>query len=500
MPITSSCPSWPIEHDRVSLAGVANRLEVDLGHQRAGGVDRSQPPLVGHAADFGRHAVRRVEQRAPPRALRPNRRRTRPPRRESVRRRTCCGRSRDRRRSACRKRLIASSRLSIAMLTPAQKPRGAGQDDLAWFASLWKPYHNGCPPRPIRRRSCALPALVIGMTSELAACAAMSAHRHPSPPMTNRMTTAAFTVDLAIVRARGRCRRTAVAGRSRAYCRQLARHALREFSPSPVCCLPRRCDRIFTRLRLLPLGRRSGRRDGRSAAQPRLARLVGGRAASCYAGQRAASGVRRTARDDRRIRDSARAVSPICSSPFARTSSRTLRNVRRPAGLLPLLGQSRRPAGALPGPLASTSSAARLSDSICTGLQLANFCQDVAGDWRPWRHLFAAGRLPPTSATTKRDFASRQVQRGFRRLMALRGRSGRNVPSRRTAAGRAGAARRSRSTCGCSPTGAGDPRADHAMDYDVWQRRPKCLAPTGEATAAALAGLPAGACLHRGRA
>ncbi len=53
------------QQDRVPLAGVANRLEVHLRHQRASGVDRSQAPLAGHAANLGRDAVRRIEQRRP---------------------------------------------------------------------------------------------------------------------------------------------------------------------------------------------------------------------------------------------------------------------------------------------------------------------------------------------------------------------------------------------------------------------------------------------------
>ena len=38
------------EDDRVALAGEANRFEVDLGHQRAGGVDGPQAALLGEAA------------------------------------------------------------------------------------------------------------------------------------------------------------------------------------------------------------------------------------------------------------------------------------------------------------------------------------------------------------------------------------------------------------------------------------------------------------------
>ena len=59
----------------------------------------------------------------------------------------------------------------------------------------------------------------------------------------------------------------------------------------------------------------------------------------------------------------------------------------------------------------------QLSDSICTGLQLANFCQDVAGD-------YDRGRIYLPQATCRQfrystsDFASRAYNEKFRQLMA----------------------------------------------------------------------------------
>lgn len=59
----------------------------------------------------------------------------------------------------------------------------------------------------------------------------------------------------------------------------------------------------------------------------------------------------------------------------------------------------------------------RLSDSICTGLQLANFCQDVAADWD-------RGRIYLPQAGCRRfgyeegDFADRRLNDAFRRLLA----------------------------------------------------------------------------------
>ena len=64
-----------------------------------------------------------------------------------------------------------------------------------------------------------------------------------------------------------------------------------------------------------------------------------------------------------------------------------------------------------------TPDRARLSDAICTGLQLANFCQDVAGDWD-------RGRIYLPRAECRRfgcdedAFARREADDAFRRLLA----------------------------------------------------------------------------------
>ena len=64
-----------------------------------------------------------------------------------------------------------------------------------------------------------------------------------------------------------------------------------------------------------------------------------------------------------------------------------------------------------------TPERARLSDSICTGLQLANFCQDVARDWD-------RGRIYLPQADCRRFgydeacFARRECNDAFRRLLA----------------------------------------------------------------------------------
>ena len=65
-----------------------------------------------------------------------------------------------------------------------------------------------------------------------------------------------------------------------------------------------------------------------------------------------------------------------------------------------------------------TPERARLADSICTGLQLANFCQDVARDWDRGRIY-----LPQTACRRfgydEASFARRECNDAFRRLLAV---------------------------------------------------------------------------------
>jgi phytoene/squalene synthetase len=64
-----------------------------------------------------------------------------------------------------------------------------------------------------------------------------------------------------------------------------------------------------------------------------------------------------------------------------------------------------------------TPDRARLADSICTGLQLANFCQDVARDWDRGRIY-----LPQTDCRRfgydEAMFARREPSDAFRQLLA----------------------------------------------------------------------------------
>jgi squalene synthase HpnC len=60
---------------------------------------------------------------------------------------------------------------------------------------------------------------------------------------------------------------------------------------------------------------------------------------------------------------------------------------------------------------------ARLSDAICTGLQLANFCQDVARDWDRGRIYLPQARCREFGYD-EAMFAGRQCNEAFRRLLA----------------------------------------------------------------------------------
>lgn len=60
----------------------------------------------------------------------------------------------------------------------------------------------------------------------------------------------------------------------------------------------------------------------------------------------------------------------------------------------------------------------RLSDAICTGLQLANFCQDVAEDWRRGR-IYIPMEECRRSGYTDADFAAARADRRFQELLAI---------------------------------------------------------------------------------
>lgn len=64
-----------------------------------------------------------------------------------------------------------------------------------------------------------------------------------------------------------------------------------------------------------------------------------------------------------------------------------------------------------------SESRARLSDAVCTGLQLANFCQDVARDWDRGR-IYLPQVDQHRFGVEPRHFAQRVCDEPFRRLLA----------------------------------------------------------------------------------
>ena len=91
-------------------------------------------------------------------------------------------------------------------------------------------------------------------------------------------------------------------------------------------------------------------------------------------------------------RSRTRSGAAVCRYRCSRTAQRVpagrhrhaLRHVGRRARLLPAIGESGRPAGAAHRRLRRPG-AGRASDAVCTALQLTNFWQDLAIDWRRGR-------------------------------------------------------------------------------------------------------------------
>lgn len=115
---------------------------------------------------------------------------------------------------------------------------------------------------------------------------------------------------------------------------------------------------------------------------------------------------------------------------------------------------------------------ARLSDAICTGLQLANFCQDVAEDWRRGR-VYIPLEECRRFGYSEADFAAACADRRFQELLAIQ-------VDRAESWLRSGLP-----LADCLPRAlAGDIwliaqgglrilERIRAVDFDVWRRRPK---------------------------
>ncbi|HVU89741.1 MAG TPA: squalene synthase HpnC [Pirellulales bacterium] len=112
-------------------------------------------------------------------------------------------------------------------------------------------------------------------------------------------------------------------------------------------------------------------------------------------------------------------IAPFADLLVAFRQDQSVHRYERPDDVLAYCRYSANPVGRLVLFLAQAHDEGRgaLADSICTGLQLANFCQDVAGDWQ-------RGRVYLPQAECRRfgysedDFARHAANDNFRRLMA----------------------------------------------------------------------------------
>ena len=204
--------------------------------------------------------------------------------------------------------------------------------------------------------------------------------------------------------------------------------ALRELHRRQSAAAARTAAALLSRLRLLPLGRRPGRRDRRSR-RGAWSCSTGGKQRTRRAATPAGLGIRCSWRWARRSPSSRFRASrfAICSPPFAKTRRR-----RRYATFDELLGycrnsaESGRSAGAVLGPLLRRRRGCELSDAICTGLQLANFWQDVRSRSAKGRTLSAARRMR-RFGVDEADLDRPTTSPEFKRAAASRSRPGRRV-------------------------------------------------------------------------
>ncbi len=121
-------------------------------------------------------------------------------------------------------------------------------------------------------------------------------------------------------------------------------------------------------------------------------------------------------------------------------------------------------------------SRAALSDSICTGLQLANFCQDVARDWDAGRVYLPQSTLN-AAGYTEAMFRDRQCNDAFR--AAMRTEVDRAEQFLRDGAALIGQMPKALRRQVALFVGGGLEilRSVRRQDYDVWRRRPTVSTP-----------------------
>ena len=164
------------------------------------------------------------------------------------------------------------------------------------------------------------------------------------------------------------------------YTRWLATHHYENFHVASWL-LPRAPAPAFLqRLCLLPLGRRSGRRNSRSRARPRTARRVGAGTASLLRGP--ARRIRFSSLCAPTIRAFDIPIEPFRDLLIAFRQDQTVHRYESWDDVLGYCRYSANPVGRLVLYLCGYRDAERqrLSDATCTALQLANFWQDVSRD------------------------------------------------------------------------------------------------------------------------
>ena len=194
--------------------------------------------------------------------------------------------------------------------------------------------------------------------------------------------------------------------------------ALRELHRGQLAAAPAAAPALLQHLRLLPLGRRPGRRDGRSAAQPGPAGLVGdGSCATAIAARPRHPVFVALARDDPPVRHPHRPLRRPAGGLPAGPARDALRERRASCSTTAATRPIRSAGWCCTWASATRPSGRGWPTRICTGLQLANFWQDVARDWdrgRIYLPLADCRRFGYDEAM----FARRECNEAFRRLMA----------------------------------------------------------------------------------
>ena len=192
--------------------------------------------------------------------------------------------------------------------------------------------------------------------------------------------------------ARNRAARGVLSRRSRALY-PLARHpSLRELPRRYLAASAAPAPALLQRLRVLPLGRRSGRRGRQPFAGARTAGLVGPGTVSLLCGPAVASRLHRSCANHSFFRYSRRAVPAPADRFSAGPNCAPLPILGKPAWLLPVFGGTR---GA-PGALSLRISRRRTPASFRRDLHRPATCEFLARRFsRPDQgpHLHSAGRF-----------------------------------------------------------------------------------------------------------